>query len=133
MSQQNVESVGRGYEHFRGTGDFLQENFGPDFVWDMSTFRDWPEQHTYQGLEGARTFISDWVEAWHEWELEIESLHDAGDKVVAILHQRGRSKATGVPVEMRFAQVWTMRDGKQVRMEMYATPDEGLEAAGLTE
>jgi ketosteroid isomerase-like protein len=133
MSQENVEIIRRGYEHFRETVDFQEEIFGPDFVWDMSTFRDWPEQHTYQGLEGARTFISDWVEAWDDWEVEVESLHDAGDKVVAILHQHGRSKATGLPVDMHFGQVWTVRDGKQVRMQMYASPEEALEAVGLRE
>ncbi|HEX6653760.1 MAG TPA: hypothetical protein VF072_13525 [Thermoleophilaceae bacterium] len=47
--------------------------------------------------------------------------------------QRGRSKATGLPVEMDFAQVWAFRDGKQVRMEMYASAGEALEAAGLRE
>jgi hypothetical protein len=34
---------------------------------------------------------------------------------------------------MRFAQVWTLRDGQGIRMEMYASPDEALEAAGLRE
>ena len=83
------------------------------------------------GLGGAGTFIRDWVEAWDDWEVEVESLHDAGDKVVAILRQHGRSKATGLPVDMRFGQVWTIRDGKQLRMQMYASPEEALEATGL--
>jgi hypothetical protein len=42
MSQENVEIIRRGYEYFRETRDFQEEIFGPDFVWDMSTFRDWP-------------------------------------------------------------------------------------------
>jgi hypothetical protein len=32
---------------------------------------------------------------------------------------------------MHFSQVWTVRDGKQVRTQMYASPEEALEAAGL--
>jgi ketosteroid isomerase-like protein len=132
MSQEKVEIVRRGYEYFREAGDFREEVPGRDFVWDMSTFRGWPEQQTYQGLEGARTFIRDWVDAWDDWELEVESLHDAGDKVAAIMHQRGRSKTTGLPVDMYFGQLWTIRDGKQIRMQMYASPEETLEAAGLT-
>jgi ketosteroid isomerase-like protein len=50
-----------------------------------------------------------------------------------MLNQRGRSKATGVPVEMRFAQVWTVRDGLGIRMQMFANPEEALEAVGLSE
>jgi ketosteroid isomerase-like protein len=59
----------------------------------------------------------------------VDALHDAGDKVVAVLRQSGRSKLNGMPVEMSLAQVWTLRDGKQTRMEMYSDPAEALEAA----
>ena len=72
-------------------------------------------------------------DAWEDWELEIDSLHDAGDRVVALLRQRGTSKAAGMPVEMSFAQVWTIRDGKQARMDMYSDPAEALAAVGLPE
>ena len=58
---------------------------------------------------------------------------DAGERVVVILNQRGRSKATGIPVDMRFAQVWTFRDGQAVRMEMYKNVEEALEAVVLRE
>jgi ketosteroid isomerase-like protein len=130
--QENVEVVRRAFEHFRATGDVLAEAFAPDFVWDMSKFRGWPERQTYPGVEGARQFLADWADSWEDWHVEmLEDLHDAGDRVVGIFHQRGRSKATGLPVEMDFAQVWTFRDGKQVRMEMYASAHEALEAVGV--
>lgn len=131
MSQENVAIVQTGYEHFGATGDFLPEIMHPDFVWDMSRFGGWPERQTYAGIEGAREFIADWSGAWDDWELNIEALIDAGDKVVAVLHQRGRSKATGLPVDMEFVQVWTVQERQQIRMEMYANRAEGLEAAGL--
>jgi ketosteroid isomerase-like protein len=133
MSEQNIEILRRGYEHFLATGDFQEEIIHPDFVWDMSTFRDWPEKQTYNGIDGAREFMRDWLEAWDDWRLEVESLHDAGDKVVAILRQRGRSKTTGVSVDMSFGQLWTIRDGVQTRMQMYADPAEALQAAGIGE
>ncbi len=133
MSQENVETLRRGFEHFLSTGEFLAPIFHPDFVWDMSTFRGWPERQTYAGIEGAREFMAEWLDAWEDWELDVEELLDAGERVVAIVRQRGRSKATGVSVEMHFAQVWAFREGKQVRMEMYADPAEALEAVGLRE
>ena len=131
MSQENVEIVRAGFEHFRATLDFPTETMAPEFVWDMSTFEGWPEQKEYPGIEGARQFMRDWLEAWDGWELDVEELRDAGDKVVAILRQRGRSKTTGLEVDMHLAQVFTMRNGMQVRMEMYADPAAGLAAAGL--
>lgn len=131
MSQQNVETLRTGYAYFAATGDFREDLFHPDFVWDMSTFRGWPERQTYAGLEGARDFMDDWRGAWEDWELEVEELLDAGENVVAVVHQRGRSKATGLPTEMDFAMVWTLRDGKQFRMRMYSSRDEALDATGL--
>ena len=133
MSHENVEIVRRGYAHFVETGDLLAEIVAADFVWDMSKFRGWPEQQIYEGIEGTRAFMRNWLEPWNDWALEVEGFRDAGDRVVAIMRQRGTSKATGLAVDMAFGQVWTMRDGKQARMEMYADPAEALEAAGLTE
>ena len=78
-------------------------------------------------------FIAEWADAWDNWELEVEDYLDAGERVVVILTQRGRSKATGIPVEMRFAQVWTLRDGQAISMQLYANPDEAIKAVGLSE
>jgi ketosteroid isomerase-like protein len=132
MSQDNVEEIRRGFETFSATGELRSEHYAPDFVWDMSTFRGWPEQQTYDGLEGARKFIADWQEVWDDWEVETEQLLEAGDdKVVVILRQWGRSRATGATSEMHFAQVWTFKDGLQIRMQMYASPEEALDAVGI--
>jgi len=133
MSQENVEIVRRGFRHFQATGDFLEEIIAPDFVWDMSKFSGWPDQQVYNGVEGARTFIRNWTDPWDEWELEVDSFHDAGAEVLVILRQRGRSKTTGMPVDMLFAQVYALRDGLQTRMVMYARPDEARKAVGLEE
>ena len=78
-------------------------------------------------------FNAEWADAWDGWEVEVEDYIDAGERVVVILSQQGRSKATGIPVDMRFAQVWTFRDGQAIRMQMYASLDEALEAVGLSE
>jgi ketosteroid isomerase-like protein len=130
MSEENLETVRRGYEHYIATGEFPTENFAPDFVWDLSQFRGWPEQPLYPGLDGARKFMRDWTEAWDDWEFEVTSVEAVGDRVVAVIRQHGRAKATGMEVDMIFGQVWSFRDGKQLRMEMYADPDEAFRAAG---
>jgi ketosteroid isomerase-like protein len=133
MSQANVEIVRRGWEHFLATGQMLEEIVAQDFAWDMSTFRGWPEQQVYVGAEGTRAFLGDWTGAFDDWTIELQALHDGGEKVVSVCRQRGRSRATGMPVEMLFGMVWTLHDGMQTRMEMYADPAEALEAAGLAQ
>jgi ketosteroid isomerase-like protein len=129
MSQENVEIIRRGYEYFKATGKIGGH---PDLVWDVSHL-GWPDQQIYHGPAGANQFNTEWAAAWDDWELEPQDYLDAGEYVVVILNQRGRSKATGIPVEMRFAQVWTLRDGWGVRMQLYASVEEALEAVGLSE
>jgi ketosteroid isomerase-like protein len=131
VSQENVEIVRQGYANFVATGDFDPELIATDFVWDMSTFRGWPEQQTYEGIEGARQFMADWLATWDDWSLDVKEIRDAGERVVVVVRQTGRSKTTGLPVDMSFAQVFTLRDGVQTRMQMYADPAEALEATGL--
>ena len=130
MSQENVEIIRRSYEHFAATGEI--RTGAADLVWDVSNL-GWPDQQVYIGDEGAMQFITEWADAWDGWEMEPEDYIDAGERVVVILNQRGRSKATGIPVEMRFAQVWTLRDGRGVRMQLYASVEQALEAVGLSE
>ncbi len=129
MSQENVEIIRRGYERFAATGEIRAH---PDLVWDVSRL-GWPGQQIYSGAEAANQFNAEWADAWDGWELEVEEYIDAGERVVVIVNQRGRSKATGIPVDMRFAQVWSFRDAQAIRMQMYASVDEALEAAGLQE
>jgi len=133
MSQENVEIVRRGYEYFAANREVFAEIFAPDFVWDMSTFSGWPERQTYEGVDGAMEFIADWSEPWADWELDLEDLLDAGDKVVAVVRQRARSKVTGMVVDMTFAQVWSVRRGLHAHMAMYVEVADALEAVGLSE
>jgi ketosteroid isomerase-like protein len=45
----------------------------------------------------------------------------------------GRGRASGVEVETRFYEVYTLRDGKVLRIDEYEHRAEALEAAGLSE
>ena len=127
MSADNLEIQRRGYEHFVATGELLEEIVDPEFVWDMSTFRAWPERQTYEGIEGMREFLTRTGSApGRTGSSRWRSFATAGDKVVAIVAPtRAGARPPGCPVDMHFGQVWTLRDGKQLRMEMYADPAGG--------
>jgi len=134
VSQQNVELVKRAFEHFQAKGDFMEEITRPDFVWDMSMFHGWPEQQVYEGLDEARRFMREWTEPFDDWDLELEAIHDVDDeRVLAIVRQHGRSRSSGLLVDMVFGQLFTIRVGQQTRMEMYSDPAEALRVVGLEE
>jgi ketosteroid isomerase-like protein len=127
----NLAIVRDGYERFRATGRFVAELTAPEFVWDMSNFHGWPEEQLYAGVEGVEAFLREWTAPWEDWELHVEELLASGEKVVALVRQHGRSRSGGVEVDMSFAQIWTVHEGKQTRMEMYSDPAEALAAVGL--
>ncbi len=131
VSRERVETVRRIYEQVVATRELPAAPFAPDFVWDMSTFRGWLERPAYDGFEAAREFVGDWVGVWDDWEVELEEVRDADDRVVVVACQHGRAAKTGVPLEMRYGQVWTFRGEQLIRTENYADPAEALEAAGL--
>src|SRR5215211_5440594 len=133
MSQENVELLRRTFEYVGRTGAVLREAVQPDFVWDVTTFRGAIMPGTFVGVDETNEWLAEWLEGFENWSFDIEEVFDAGDQVVTIARQRGKAKHGGPEVEMRFAVVWTFRDGLGARMEMYADRNEALEAAGLRE
>ena len=77
--------------------------------------------------------LRDRYEAWESIEDECEELIDGGDHVVSVVNSRGRGRASGVEVELTHAAVWTIGQGKVVRVAWFGTREQALEAAGLSE
>jgi len=50
-----------------------------------------------------------------------------------MLHVTARMKGSEARVDMRLAVVWTLRNGKAASGREYATREQALEAAGLSE
>jgi ketosteroid isomerase-like protein len=73
------------------------------------------------------------LEAWEERRLEPEDFIDAGDLVVALLHEYRRGRGSGVELESKTAVVFAVRDERIVRIQGYMDRDAALEAAGLSE
>lgn len=94
MSQENVEIVKRGLEVFIATGQFSDQT-AADFIWDVSTFRGWPDQPVFHGFDGFSEFLSAWIDPYDDWSVDLEQVLDAGgDQVVADLRQQGRLRGS---------------------------------------
>lgn len=132
MPEGNLETARRAYEHFVATGEPLEEAIHRDFVLDMSTFRGWLERQRYEGIEGLREFIGDWFGTWEAGgDFDVTELLEADEKVLILIHLRGRARGSGVPVEMEISHLITFSDGKQIRLAAYASHAEGFAAAGI--
>jgi ketosteroid isomerase-like protein len=62
-----------------------------------------------------------------------ELLTPAADTVVLVGRVREQGRSSGVAVETHGAAVWTMRDGKVIRLKIYQSSDDALNAVGLAE
>ena len=62
-----------------------------------------------------------------------EEFLDLGDRVVVTLRLRGRGHGSGVEIDALFYEIYTLRDGKIIRMDEFTDRAEALEAAGPPE
>ena len=133
-SQENVETVRRAYEAFsRGGLDALVVYFHPDAEYDI-TAAIGPYAGMYYGRAAIRSFLADYFESWEYVRMEPEDFIEVGeDRVVVPLRLNMRGTGSGVAVEAQTTNVWTVRDGKAVRVAVYNDKAQALEAAGMSE
>ena len=130
MSQENVEIVRRGYEHLSRTGELLWELIDPEI--EVHDPPIGPDSRVWHGHQGLRAAFANVEQSFDDYGFEVEEFRDAGDDVVVFVRLHGRGKGSGIEVEAPVAHLWTLRDGKGVRIHVLGR-EEALEAAGLKE
>ena len=82
----------------------------PEVVYDMPAGMPVGAGHFVGLLDVAERFLASFYSALDVDIVAEEFLVD-GEHVVALGRIRGKTRATGVPVDVPFAHVWTVRDG----------------------
>jgi uncharacterized protein len=133
MSQENVEVVRKALMAWEpGKRDSALALADPEIAIDAT--RNVFNPGSYVGIDGVRQMLAGMDETWEEMRVEPEEFIDAGDRVVVIGKLVGTGKGSGVEVERFNGQVWTIRDGLVVRLEVgFLDRAAALEAAGLSE
>ena len=133
MSQENVEIVRRSVEAF-AEGDWedaLSEYAGGVEWMEMPSLG--PDASTYIGRDQLREAAESWIQMWSEYDIKVHRYADRGDEVVVLVRERGSGGASGVSVERELGEVFTLRDSEVVRVRLFGSWSEALEAAGLSE
>ena len=134
MSQETVEVVRRGFQAFADGGlDAMAEFWDPDIDWRAAegAIDDVGEMH---GPVAVRRYFQDLLDVFDAPSVVVEELRDVGDdRVLAIQRVKGRAKLSGIEIDLRFASVSTVRDGKVVRVREYLRVEDALAAVGLRE
>jgi len=124
MSQADIETLRTLYEAFnRGDWDAAFRN-APGL--ELKTAEQVTNPGTYRGPKAVRQIPEDVI-------VETEEFLARGDRILVLLLWRSGSMGSSAVLENRIGHLWTMRDGKPVRCEIFPDPEMAREALGLSE
>ena len=130
MSEENVEAVRESYQTPGALFATWAERMAPKIEFDFTEV--YPDRPVMRGIEELRRFREEGP--WAELSFEPERFVDVDDeRVLVLVRVHARGTGSGVPVELRNAHEFTIRDGILVRFKVYGDRDEALEAAGVSE
>ena len=131
MTDEDLEAVRQVY------GEWSRGNWSPRFEF-YDAAMEWGWSDEFPGLAGVyhdpaerNDRVQEWLKEWEDWRCEAEELVVSGDQIVALCRYRGRGRGSGVSLETKGAHVWTLRDGKVIRLVIFATRERALQEAGL--
>ena len=128
MSQENVEVVRAAFRAFE-SGDMdgvlrlCDENI--EIIQDAKLLGAPSHQHGHAGVHEAFAL---WPDLWDDFRVEVLRLDDFGDQVMVATVNRGRGKDSGVPVEMPFTFLFSIRAGKIAEWRLFMSEEQALEA-----
>ena len=128
MSVSNLALVQELYEAFaRRDVPAVLARLHPEIEMQQTELVPWGGH--YRGHAGAREFFERVVAAIDS-AVSIERFIDADDHVAAIGRTRGRTRERGVAFDLAVVHVWTVRDGRITRLQVYIDTPAMLEALG---
>ena len=136
MSRENVEALRWLYgEWAKGDLWALRHIADPNIEWEPSAglARVSGEPRVCHGLAEIDAATREWLATWDHYWMTAEDFIEADDEIVVFVHMHGRAAGTDSVTEQRTTAVWTLRNGKAVRVRYYDDRAEALEAAGLSE
>jgi ketosteroid isomerase-like protein len=110
----------------RGDVDAMLARMDPGFEW--RPLEESPVASVRRGHDQVRAYVDDWLATFESVRLELEEPTEVDDRVVAIVSAHGRGRGSGMALETRFCQVWTVREGAAHRLEEFATREAALAA-----
>jgi ketosteroid isomerase-like protein len=132
QQEQMIADLRNAYAAFnRGDIDGAVKPLDEHIEWTEP--ESFPGGGTYHGREGAHKYLAESRAGLAEGASEPEKFIIAGDRIVVFVHAHVRPRSSNEWVDIRLADVYTVRDGKAIDMHAFADRKEALRWAGAAD
>jgi uncharacterized protein len=132
VSQEHIELVRSAFDAWnRGDVEAFADHMVEDVAWLEVSGRPEGGVSERRGRNRLRHSLESLFEAWESYRLEVERIDDVGSRVVAVVREIARGRASGLEVDSRWGYLITVDGGQIVRVEAYRDAAEALHVAGL--
>jgi ketosteroid isomerase-like protein len=133
MDNELLERIRAGYAAWNeGDLDHTLDFLTPDVEWHTSASFPGTES-LYEGHDGFRRFWEHLHAPWEEIHVEIESFERDEDFAILRIRFHGRSKESGVDVDLPWFQALVLEDDKVKRSALDRSVGDALEALDISD
>jgi ketosteroid isomerase-like protein len=130
----NAETVADWFGHQAGAWNAATTEWFAEHVWhpdvEWRAIEGAPDDvGLMQGPDRLRRYYGEWLELFEDVRNEVRQHHDIGECAVLAMHVTARARSTGMPLELNYAIVVELEDGRIRRGREYATLEDALRAA----
>jgi uncharacterized protein len=130
----NIALVASAFDAWnRGDIDAFAGHAAEDVAWLEVSGRPEGAPTERLGRDRMRKSLESLFDAWETYHLEVERIEEVGERVVAVVREVARGRASGVQIDSRWGYLVTVEDGLIVRIEAYRDAAQALQLAGLGE
>ena len=129
MSRENVEVV---LDQFAATNDRDFPRAMDLYAEDVELLVDsdaFLEDGIFRGRDAVGQWFANWFKTFEPgYRFDIDEARPFGEVVFLKARHHGRGRTSGLEVHGQTGYLYTVRDGKIVRVELYRSPDDALRA-----
>ena len=129
MQGPSDEQIRAGYAAFNERGEFNTALYHPDVEWHNDP--EWPGGGVHHGPDAVRRDMARQREAWGEARFEPVEIIRVDGRILVLVDVSVTGKASGAPVSLKGAHIFTVRDGKIAKVEAFTDRERAFAAAGL--
>jgi ketosteroid isomerase-like protein len=87
-----------------------------------------PDTGVYLGRDAIRAFLRHFLGSWERFHQTVDEVREQDDRLLVLIHLEATGRGSAADVDARYAHLWTVADGRGVRVDAFYDRDEALAA-----